>query len=127
MKVRRGIGRGGALCLVLTLGCSLLVDASDIDAECGTGQKLCPDRSCVALDDPAFGCASDECGRCEHGPTQVPGCVAGACAVVGCVYGFACTGCSINILANEEHCGACDAPCLPGELCSGGLCTVASP
>jgi hypothetical protein len=118
MRAARWGLAGGAL---LLLGCSLLVETSDLDAGCAVGQKLCPDYGCVAIDDAAFGCEPDVCVPCEKA-NAIPSCEAGRCAIGSCVFPYGCSDCHANLLTDEENCGACAERCSPGERCQNGAC-----
>jgi cysteine-rich repeat protein len=97
-------------------------DASD-DA-CPPATKSCS-GACVALDDPAHGCAASDCAPCDqtHGTAS---CASGACTI-GCEPGWgdcdgdAKTGCETD-LGKPESCGGCTIVCLPGESCASGKC-----
>lgn len=102
------------------LGCSLLLDTSDIDAGCGDDRKVCNGR-CVSNQDPAFGCRLTRCAPCEL-PNAVPACEAGECRVRACLYGFGCPDCRANLLTDEFNCGECGTVCASGMLCSDGSC-----
>jgi len=115
----------GALGLALVIGCSLLVDAADIDAGCGPGRKLCGDQRCVDNDDPAYGCSATLCAApCPPMKNAMPACAGETCVFRACAAGFGCAGCSENILTSEEHCGDCNSPCALGEICQNGVCTT---
>lgn len=108
--------------LAALVGCSLLVDTSDID-QCGPDHKLCGDNRCVALMDPAYGCKRGRCSPCEL-PNAIPTCDAdtGECKVEACLEGFSCEDCRSNILTDEQNCGGCRHACSSGELCANGQC-----
>ncbi|MEZ4438889.1 MAG: hypothetical protein R3B72_07360 [Polyangiaceae bacterium] len=36
--------------------------------------------------------------------------------------GGASGGCEADLESDPDHCGACDRPCAPGQICSGGVC-----
>jgi len=103
------------------LRCSLLVDTSDLDAGCPSGQKLCPDYGCVAMADAAFGCEPDVCLPCEKA-NAIPICENGRCAIGSCVAHYGCLDCHANLLTDEENCGECGTRCDRGERCENGLC-----
>jgi hypothetical protein len=122
-----------AMILAVTVGCTLLVDTSEIDGGCGTGRKVCDGR-CVEIDDPAFGCSpvSNACDPCERRDNAKIDCnpTTNACETVGCVYPFiGCgqplTSCEIQALFDPENCGGCHLHCLDGARCSQGLCCPA--
>jgi hypothetical protein len=121
---------GFAVVLAGVLGCSLLVDTSDLDAGCPEGTKLCPGEGCVDLTDPAYGCALDSCAPCEDLTNAVAVCLDLRCEPL-CLEGFGCTGCLVNLLTDEENCNGCCEPgepclfrCEPGEVCKEGTCTL---
>jgi hypothetical protein len=114
------------------LGCSLLVDTSDLDSGCPEGTKNCPGAGCVRLTDPAFGCGLHTCAPCENLTNAVAVCIDLRCEGP-CLEGFACTGCLVNILTDEQNCGGCCTDgepcpfrCESGEVCKEGVCTPAS-
>jgi hypothetical protein len=110
----RGLGKAGlAVALAGLLGCSLLVDTSDLDAGCPSGTKLCAGDGCVAVDDPAYGCKRDSCIPCSDIRNAVAVCVDFECEGQ-CLDGFGCAGCLVDLLTDEDNCGGC---CSPGELC----------
>ena len=111
----------GACALALAVGCSLVVDPSDIDERCTPGRKLC-NRQCVEISDPAYGCTDDRCAPCPLPPTAIPACSGDTCVVEACVFGFGCSGCGTNILTDEQNCGGCEVRCARGTLCHGGEC-----
>jgi hypothetical protein len=115
--VRLLLASGG----IVFLGCSLLVEASDLDAGCPVGQKLCPDHGCVALHDAAFGCEPDVCVPCEKA-NAIMGCEEGRCAIESCVFPYGCPDCHANLLTDEKNCGACSEPCEDDGLCADGVC-----
>ncbi len=112
-----------AAALLGVVGCSLAVDVSDIDRGCGSGEKLCSGH-CVAVDDPAYGCAPDHCEPCEL-TNAIPACAGQTCVVSACLFGFACpndAGCAANILFEPDNCGACGVVCATDESCRDGHC-----
>jgi hypothetical protein len=113
----------GACSFLAALGCSLLVDTSELDAGCPTGQRLC-EGSCVSDTDPAYGCIPGECGAPCTKTNAIPHCVDGSCEVKVCRYGFGCPpACNVEVLTNELHCGTCDNDCEEGERCIAGRCS----
>jgi hypothetical protein len=103
------------------------------DASCPTNTKPCQGL-CVAIADPAVGCAAQSCDPCSvvHG---VPECISGACAIGSCVSGYAdCNavfsdGCEVSTSSDVLHCGACNKPCSSGNAttaCSQGACKIIS-
>jgi hypothetical protein len=113
-------------------GCSLLVDASEIDAGCAADEKRCY-FECVKRDDPAYGCRPTQCEPCDLA-NGVPACGADdQCHAEYCLYGFARTRsdgvwkCSVQpVLADPANCGPFGAACLDGELCHAGKCVPAN-
>jgi hypothetical protein len=120
-----------ALLLAGVLGCSLLVDTSDLDAGCPEGTKLCPGHGCVELTDPAFGCKVDSCIPCTEVKNAVAVCTDFECSGK-CLEGFGCAGCRANLLTEEGNCGGCCASpseeceyrCAPGQVCKAGKCVA---
>lgn len=121
----------GALAAVLAsvLGCSVLVDTSDLDAGCPAGTKLCAGSGCVDIEDPAYGCKLDSCIPCTEVENAVAVCSNLECQAE-CLEGFGCAGCTVNLLTSEENCGACCLPgdepcpnrCAEGMVCKEGTC-----
>ena len=110
------------LCL---LGCSLVVDSSDVDQGCSSKQKICDGR-CVERNDEAYGCTDTGCDPCRL-TNAIPQCSdSGECVVLACLQGFECadekTGCFVNILVDSANCGVCGKRCSPGRSCSNGEC-----
>jgi len=91
-----GSGSGGAA--VSTSGTA---DTSTSTGGCGLDAKLCGD-TCVALDDPLYGCDLAACDPC--GPME-------AC----------CPGCT-NVFNDPARCGACNVQCADDEWCLGLSC-----
>jgi hypothetical protein len=122
----RAIVLGATLLVAGVLGCSLLVDTSELDAGCPTGQRLC-DGKCVSDTDPAYGCTPGECGPPCTKTNAIPHCVNGACEVKACRFGFGCRpACNEDVLTSEAHCGSCGNGCERWERCVAGTC-VAQP
>src|SRR5688572_10952253 len=96
--------------LASVLGCSLLVDTSDLDAGCPEGTKLCAGDGCVALDDPAYGCKRDSCIPCTEVTNAVAECSDFECQGA-CLDGFGCPNCLVNLLTDEGNCGECEHRC----------------
>ena len=123
MRVRQLVKYALAAVLSTLWGCTLLVDVSDIDRQCASGEKLCSGH-CVQRTDPAYGCTAELCSPCALTNAE-PKCVDGACMVKSCLLGFGCpsgSGCSANIFVDRNHCGICDHECSPGESCRDGEC-----
>jgi len=86
---------------------------------CATTEKPCGGR-CVALDDPAYGCAAGSCAPCPTAGGSAS-CRSGACAL-SCASGYAeCAGACADLGSDPQNCGACGRSCL-GATCAGGLC-----
>jgi hypothetical protein len=125
--------RKGALSFLFAgaLGCSLLVDTSDLDAGCPEGTKLCAGDGCVELDDPAYGCKRDSCIPCTDVTNAVAECDDFQCHGK-CLDGFGCANCLVNLLTDEGNCGdccvageECEHRCAEGQVCKAGVCTTA--
>lgn len=99
-------------------------------AGCASGQKDCG-GTCVATDDPAFGCGATGCAPCAiaNATTQ---CFNGQCALLSCDTNRG--DCNTNLgdgceqtLDTTEHCGACDRACgkqkSTGATCTAGTCS----
>jgi len=101
-----------------------VVDTSDVDEGCGADRKLCAGK-CVELDDPAYGCARNECAPCRL-TNAIPRCEGDTCVVNACLLGFDCpdekVGCLTNILVDPGHCGHCYTACQETQSCSNGMC-----
>jgi hypothetical protein len=122
----------GTLAFVLSglLGCSLLVDTSDLDAGCPEGSKLCGDSGCVRLTDPAYGCKRDTCIPCSDVKNAVAVCMDLRCESE-CLEGFGCDNCLVDLLTDEKNCGGCCTPgedceyqCATGQVCKEGECVA---
>ena len=125
MKRPRSLGVSTlALALLALIGCSLVVDTSDIDAGCNAEEKLCNGR-CVLRNDPAFGCEPGICTPCDL-PNAVPSCneATHECEATACVAGFGCDKCRTNLLTDEANCGECHKPCGDAEVCANGTCVA---
>src|SRR4051794_27188408 len=93
----------------LIVSCTL-VESYDVDTNrrCPGGHKACGDK-CVALDDPATGCASATCAPCDL-PNATAACGESACKVVACANGFddcdgvATNGCEANLNNDVLNC-----------------------
>lgn len=119
-------------CLLLLLGlfpgaCTVGFDLSPLDEGCGPNLKGCPDATCVALDDPATGCAQADCQPCFP-PNGLATCVEGECAVRSCSWpwddcdGVYENGCEANLVTDTENCGGCLA-----KACANVTLTHAEP
>ena len=117
----RSVCVAGACSMVCTPG------NLDCDRDAEDGCETTPD------DDPAH-CGL--CGAaCVFGPESEPVCEDGQCAPLACTPGRGdCdgdrgTGCETDLVANLDHCGACDAPCpldAPEDVtCEAGRCVFA--
>jgi hypothetical protein len=106
-------------------GCSLAIDASDLDEGCAPGQKLCGQGNCVSIDDPSYGCRPASCEPCLL-ENAIPECRDGDCDVRACLDGFGCAtprrGCPAFVLIDELNCGTCNNECGAGESCQLGIC-----
>jgi hypothetical protein len=106
-------------------GCSIAVNADEIDKGCGEGRKLCGEGNCVRIDDPAYGCQPTGCQPCLL-DNAIPECRDGECAVEACLEGFGCPvdrlGCTVNIFVDTDHCGACGYACAGDGRCVDGQC-----
>ena len=64
---------------------------------------------------------------CPAGANSTPYCSGGNCGIV-CSAGFAnCdntngNGCEVNLQNDSNNCGGCGVVCVPGHVCSGGVC-----
>jgi len=106
------------------LGCSLLVDTSDLERGCGEGWKLCGVGHCVQVNDPAYGCTREHCQPCALS-NAIPACSGETCTVSACLFGFDCPnelGCPVNTLVEIDNCGACGKHCDSGQTCRDGRC-----
>jgi hypothetical protein len=116
-----------ALVIAGACGCSLLVDASDVDAGCPENQKFC-DGTCVDVLDPAYGCTLTQCGRCnlEHATARCEDLI---CKVEFCEYGWGCPvdiqGCGVDVLSNQANCGYCGNACADDQVCRNARCETA--
>jgi hypothetical protein len=107
--------------LAALVGCSLVVDTSDINEGCGEGYKPCFGH-CVSSTDPAFGCADGICSACRI-ENAIAECQGNVCAIKQCVLGFGCgERCETNLFTDEQHCGTCDTKCASDQLCANGVC-----
>jgi hypothetical protein len=112
--------------IAFAVGCSLLVDASDVDHGCPAGTKLC-DVKCVAIGDPAYGCDPVRCDPCRIA-NAIPTCRDQTCVVDNCLLGFGCpgsTGCEANVFIDPKNCGECHQACASAEICREGQCSAA--
>jgi hypothetical protein len=113
-----------AAALLGALGCSLVVDVSDVDRGCGPGKKLCGTGNCVEQSDPAYGCSVDHCEPCALA-NAIPDCAGEACVVKACLFGYGCAneaGCPANLLVESANCGACGMACSSDQGCRDGVC-----
>jgi hypothetical protein len=119
-------GRGFTACVLLSAcACSLLVDTSELDAQCGAGKKYCEEK-CVSVDEPFYGCTEAGCAPCP-GDHSVHRCEGGECRFAECQQGWGCDACATNLLTTAERCGSCTHSCKvnEGETCSDGYCVTA--
>jgi hypothetical protein len=101
---------------------------------CAAGEKTCG-GACVSINDPAFGCAPEGCGRCSVPFAASVKCEAGKCAVATCSPGRAdcngsgADGCEAD-LSEASTCRDCKVACGGGVPYCDGLvgcvdaCTV---
>ncbi len=103
-----------------------MVDTAELDRGCAIDEKVCTGR-CVSIHDPAYGCTPDHCEPCELN-NAIPSCSdAGFCAVSECLFGFGCPndlGCPVNLLSDEQNCGACNVLCASDQSCQNGVCSA---
>jgi hypothetical protein len=101
-------------------------------ATCSATEKRCG-ASCVAIDDPAWGCGSSTCEPCAI-PNASASCVSLACELSACSAGFAdCdgqsdNGCETSVASDPENCGACQTTCPSAggtPSCASGSCGIA--
>jgi hypothetical protein len=113
-----------ALLIASAFGCSLLVDASDVDAGCPEGQKVCG-GACVDISNPAYGCSLTDCEPCKL-LNAIAKCADMTCKVEFCEYGYGCPldreGCKVEVLSDRSHCGYCGNSCDGDQVCSNGEC-----
>src|SRR5690349_19921887 len=110
-----------ATLLLAVASCSLLVDSSDLDADCTAAQKWC-DGHCVDRNDPRFGCEPGFCEACAL-PNTIPTCKNGHCAPQECLFGFGCADCTVNVLTDNKNCGTCGNDC-HDKVCKFGQCEL---
>lgn len=98
---------------------------------CAPSEKQCG-QDCVALNDPATGCAASDCEPCAfpHGDAI---CNAGACALGACkpLWGNCnqtmADGCELDLSSDLANCGACGQACkssLATAACVAGTCAL---
>lgn len=136
---RFAVGLLSAMMLVTSVlgasNCKLQDTSGYCQRDC---EKTCPRQgadSCVAINDPEFGCASSSCAPCAL-PHAVSVCSNdGRCVIGGCETGYVdCddveeNGCETDHTSSLEHCGDCSTSCLTREQhadfkCNNGLCVV---
>ncbi len=125
--MRRLISRWLALVVLLTVSaCSLLVDTSELNAQCGPGMKYC-DEKCVSVNEPFYGCSLTACDVPCPGQHIVHRCENGECKFAACQQGWGCEDCETNLLTDDSRCGSCTHSCRRdlGETCSAGYCVSA--
>ena len=128
----------------LTAGaCSLVVATDPYEAGCkSVGKKECETapgvKTCVALDDPFYGCAQDSCTRCFLTGADTVCTPQGTCGVGTCFVNFGnCTeavpGCETDLTSDVHHCHGCNTDCdmvYPSRpmtvslKCSNSMCKV---
>jgi hypothetical protein len=98
--------------------------------DCWSSEKRCGDE-CRSKSDPNVGCASASCDPCNLPNANAECGVDGACAIDGCLPGFAdcdgaaVTGCEVEVAVDPANCGACGNVC--HQICSSGTCSCACP
>jgi hypothetical protein len=106
-----GTGGGGTGGVGGTSGSGGVVGGGGGSGGCGPTEKMCF-NICVPADDPKFGCDDPACAPCSDAHA-LPGCVAGACALLKCdaewadCNGDASDGCEVNLPIDPANCGAC--------------------
>lgn len=103
-------------------------DAGLVDSSgCAPDQKTCDGR-CVALTEPAYGCAAVACDACPSPARASAACDStGACGVGTCNTGFQnCNnksddGCEAEVAVDTLHCGKCNNSC-DGSSCVAEKC-----
>lgn len=107
-----------------------------VQTGCAAGRQECDG-------DPLTVCETDvlsdakHCGKC-HRVCALPWaaetqCVGGSCTIVACTPGrSSCNasaedGCEVETRSDEKHCGKCDNPCAPTEVCEEGQCRKRCP
>lgn len=120
----RAVASALCLCGVVLLSlsaCSLLVDSSEIDAGCPSGERPCFGK-CVPASEAKFGCEPVGCGVCPELDNAIFGCnEKNECVVAACLDGYGCLNCTVNLLINDENCGTCGNSC-GGRMCVAGTC-----
>jgi hypothetical protein len=83
---------------------------------------------CVAVHDPATGCALASCAPCNL-PHATPTCSnTGACDIDTCAPGYddcnmdPSDGCETNLATDPMNCSACDMACAAGVTCVNSVC-----
>ena len=117
-----------------SVSCTLIADSTELNGGCRPNEEKACDGRCVLVSDPEYGCASEGCQPCVLPNAQSTCDVYGECAIAACVGRTedcnrrADDGCEVNLDADENHCGACNAePCsVPGALpaCARGECAI---
>ena len=92
---------------------------------CTSGQ-MCQKGTCVTqpIQCDATTCSGccDANGNCRSG-TSGASCGTNGAACVDCPGAESCcSGTCANILTDPAHCGACDTPCAPGQVCDRRIC-----
>ncbi len=97
---------------------------------CAPGQTNC-NMSVGDACEVATGSDPNNCGMCGFVcsiPNAVESCVMSTCLVGSCDVNYGncdnvgANGCEVFLLGDNNHCGACNAPCPIGENCSMGNC-----
>jgi hypothetical protein len=137
-----------SLLLIVVGACTFTVGVSDLqNANCGAGQKACPDSQgvnhCIGLDQPQYGCGNVGCGICPLMNATSRCDQSNKCSVAVCNTGYAhCSsdptqGCETSIYTDVSNCGldpstACGHTCgfvtsAPNVLqpgCINGVCQI---
>jgi hypothetical protein len=101
------------------------------DSGCSTGQKQCG-AECVAVDNPAWGCAPSGCTPCSLSHAKAT-CDNGDCVVASCDTGWKdCNttdtdGCEADTTSSASDCGNCGNACVfqhAAATCSSGQCVM---
>ncbi len=131
----------GACCGTVSDGCSQILDCGQCTPPeicggtgvpnscappCEEASKSCA-GTCVALDDPAFGCEmpldpSTPCAPCPSAPNATPACQHGSCALACSPLWGDCdanpaNGCETD-LNSVDHCGDCKTTCSTTHITS---------
>jgi hypothetical protein len=110
--------------------CGTTSDQVVLSFGCASGYSDCNGSSfdgCeININTSASNCGA--CGNVCVFPNATSGCISGNCTVVSCSTGYAnCNGsnsdgCEINLLSDNNNCGACGNACPATKTCIGGTC-----